>query len=165
MSTQALSFGTGCRRRFVSYTPGHKAPMTSLGPDAGAEYAPVFIPDSFDALYPVFLLRKVDPVQKSQIWNRYQGLWVRWTGELISFTRDGFSVRQIPRTTTFDVSVAVDPQTRARIRQYHPHDRITYVGRLNGYDDIFRTFYLGQGGIIGPAEAPPASAAPPDAGP
>lgn len=159
MSTQILFVGAGCRRRGASYYPGHQAPTVAPAPDGGAEYVPVFVPDSFDALYPVFLLRKVDPVQKAQIWTRYEGRWVRWTGELVSFTRDGFCVRQIARTTTFDVSVSIDVESRARIqREYKRGDRIVYVGRLNNYEDLFRTFYLAQGGIIG--LAPPASPTP-----
>lgn len=115
--------------------------------DGGAGGAEV-VDETFDQLYPVFLLRKLAPGPKANLWHtRYQGKWIRWTGVLVSITANGATFRQIPATVTFDVSLMLDPGTRAKLRRYPPGTRITYVGRLEHFDDVFRTFYLDHGAI------------------
>lgn len=108
------------------------------------------IPETFEALYPIFLLRKLDPVQKALLWNRYRGRWVRWTGKLVAFTRDGAAFRMLPGTTTFDVSLAVDARARAAVHRRPIGAEVTFVGRLDHYDDVFRTFYLTHGDLAPP---------------
>ncbi len=121
--------------------------------DAAA--APEFIDDSFDALYPVFLLRKVAPGPKAALWTRYYHRWVRWTGTLVSFTVNGATFKHLSSTLTFDVSLYVEPHARPRLHRYKPGDRVTYVGQLDSFDDVFRTLYLVHGDVVEP---------PPDAG-
>ena len=38
--------------------------------------------------------------------------------------------------------------------RYHVGDIITYVGRLDSYDDIWRTLYLVNGSVLGSRPAP-----------
>ena len=90
---------------------------------------------------------------KAALWaERYYRRWVRWTGTIRSFTPNGITVRQLPVTTTFDVSLWVNNAERAAVRErYHVGDVVTYVGRLDSYDDIWRTMYLVNGSILGVA--------------
>ncbi len=106
-----------------------------------------FIDESFDQLYPVFLLRKIAPAAKAALWTRYHHRWVRWTGTLISFTPTGCTIKHIDATVTFDVSLNVEPAARARLHQHKIGDQITYVGQLDNYDDVFRTMYLIRGDL------------------
>jgi hypothetical protein len=50
---------------------------------------------------------------------------------------------------TFDVSLIVDMPGRARLdADYRVGDHVTYVGRLDRYDDVFHTMYLVHGQIV-----------------
>lgn len=138
-----------------------REPTVYVPADAGAS-PPEFITETFDQLYPLFLLRKMAPGPKAALWRQYHGKWVRWTGLLVSLTPNGATFRQIPQTVTFDSSLFVEPASRARLQRFHPGQRVTYVGRLDAYDDIFRTFYLVHGDVVGAVEtdagAPPTAA-------
>ncbi|MSP60477.1 MAG: hypothetical protein EXR72_09065 [Myxococcales bacterium] len=103
---------------------------------------------SFDELYPLFLLRKIAPGPKAAMWRRYQYKWVRWTGVLSSFTANGATFKHLPSTGTFDVSLQMEPAARTALRRYRLGDRVTYVGRLLRYEDVFRTFYLTHGDVL-----------------
>jgi hypothetical protein len=75
---------------------------------------------------------------------------VRWTGRIRSFTPNGITVRQLPVTTTFDVSLWINNAERDEVRaKFHVGDIVTYVGRLDSYDDIWRTIYLVNGSVLG----------------
>lgn len=119
--------------------------LSARGPAAAVQ--PEFIDESFDQLYPMFLLHKLDKGPKALLWRRYEGKWVRWTGKLVSFTANGTTFKHVPATATFDVSLHVDPSARGRFHSYKPGDEITYTGQLHGFDDIFRTFYLVHGDV------------------
>jgi hypothetical protein len=120
---------------------------TAIHVDAGP---PEFVEDSFEALYPVFLLRKIAPGPKAALWTRYYHRWVRWTGKLISFTVNGATFKHLDSTLTFDVSLYVEPGARARLHRYKIGDDVTYVGQLDSYDDVFRTLYLIHGDVVPP---------------
>jgi hypothetical protein len=122
----------------------------SPGPaQQASEAPPEFINEPFDTLYPLFLLRKLKPGPKAALWTRYYGRWVKWTGIVRSFTANGITLKQIPPTVTFDVSLWVDmPQQRELRTMMKIGDRVTYVGRLDSYDDVFRTLYLVHGRIL-----------------
>jgi hypothetical protein len=144
MALFAAALSAGCKRERPS------PPLVQelfRGSDASAGGPAEFVDESFDQLYPVFLLRKVEPGPKATLWNRYYRRWVRWSGTLVSFTANGCTVKEIPNTLTFDVSVIVDAANRERLHHYKPGDAITYIGQLEGYDDIFRTFYLVHGDV------------------
>ena len=121
-------------------------------PDA----APVeFVPESFAELYPIFMVRRSMPVgEKAHLWStKYLGRYVRWSGTIRSFTPNGVTIRELPQTITFDVSLWMENGQMAELkRRYQKGDRLSYVGRLESYDDIFRTMYLGHGLIV---ELPP----------
>jgi hypothetical protein len=134
----ALAAVAGCHR---------SPPSRGLAADAGT---PEFIDETFDELLPIFLLRKVAPGPKAALWGRYHRRWVRWTGTLVSFTANGATFKQIPGTLTFDVSLFVDASVRARLHRLHPGDRVTYIGQLDNYDDVFRTIYLVHGDVVAP---------------
>lgn len=112
------------------------------------------LPDSFEAVYPLFLLRKLKQPAKANLWRGYHGRWVRWSGIIAGFTKNGIAVRMLPDTTTFDVSVALDARGRERVRKHRVGQFVTFVGRLNSFDDVFRTLYLIQGDVAPPADAP-----------
>ena len=110
--------------------------------------------ETFEELSPIFLRRKVSEREKSLEWMRYRGRWVRWTGTLVSFTANGGTFKMLPITTTFDVSVQFEATGRERLHSYQLGDRVSFVGRLDSFDDLFRTMYLNHGDA-GPA--PPRS--------
>jgi hypothetical protein len=108
-----------------------------------------FTPAPFEALYPVFLVRRsMARGPKAAYWGQFAGKWVRWSGKLVSFSPNGITIKHLPQTVTFDVSLFMDAPARASLGAYHPGDRIVYVGQLDSYDDIFRTLYLIHGAIV-----------------
>jgi hypothetical protein len=110
-----------------------------------------FVAESFDELYPIFLVRRSMPQgEKSRLWmTRYLGRYVRWTGIVRSFTASGVTLKHLPSTVTFDVSLWMEADQLVRLRKkYKKGDRLTYVGRLDSYDDIFRTLYLAHGLVV-----------------
>jgi hypothetical protein len=118
-------------------------------PAQASEAQPEFIDEPFDKLYPLFLLRKLKPGPKAALWTHYYGRWVKWTGTVRSFTANGITLKQIPPTVTFDVSLWVEMPQQKQLRQMMKlGDRVTYVGRLDSYDDVFRTLYLVHGRIL-----------------
>jgi hypothetical protein len=123
-----------------------RVPPSEAPPDA--QFPPV-VRQSFQRLYPVFLQRKIERGRKAALWyHRYRGRWVRWTGQLVSFSENGITIKHLQSTVTFDVSLKVDPAQRERLRQsLRPGDFVTYTGRLETYDDTFRTLYLTSGTV------------------
>ena len=142
------ALGIGC-----SDPPSDDPPPEIEVADAGPAHSepPSFVPDSFEALYPIFLLRKLAPGAKAALWRSYHGKYVRWTGTIISFTASGMTIKHIPKTVTFDVSLQMDAVGRARRKKLKVGDVVTYIGRLESYDDLFRTMYLQHGDVALPA--------------
>jgi hypothetical protein len=135
----------------------HKPPTGGgAGPHGatfGAEAAPELIDVDFGYLYPIFLQHKIGQGPKAALWaERYHRRWVRWSGRIRSFTPNGITIRMLPITSTFDVSLWIDNADRAAVRaRYHVGDLVSYMGRLDSYDDIWRTMYLVNGSVLGPA--------------
>src|SRR3954463_11263575 len=76
------------------------------GATFGAEAPPEFIDVDFAYLHPIFLRHKIGQGPKAALWaERYHRRWVRWTGRIRSFTPNGVTVKQLPVTSTFDVSL------------------------------------------------------------
>jgi hypothetical protein len=148
----AALLASACNREPPPPRPARAAAAATV--DGGL----AFLDESFDEIYPVFLLRKVAPGPKAALWARYSHRWVRWRGTLVSFTQNGATFRQIPSTVTFDVSLYVDAAARPRLRQLKVGQEVVYVGQLDSFDDIFRTLYLVHGDVV----VPPAGR---DAGP
>lgn len=130
------------------------------GPDGavlGAEPPPQFIDDDFGKLYPIFLQHKIGQGPKAALWaQQYYRRWVRWTGRIRSFSPNGVTIRQLRITSTFDVSLWLNNSERKSIeQQYKVGDVVTYVGRLDSYDDVWRTLYLINGSVLqrGPVDA------------
>jgi hypothetical protein len=121
----------------------------------GAEGKPEFIDDTFEFMYPIFLRHKIAQGPKAALWaSHYYRRWVRWTGRIRSFTVNGITVRELPVTATFDVSLWLNNDERAAaMTRYKVGDVVTYVGRLDSYDDIWRTLYLVNGSILGISDA------------
>lgn len=117
----------------------------------GAEPSPEFIDVDFAYLHPIFLRHKIGQGPKAALWaERYHRRWVRWTGRIRSFSANGITIKQLPATSTFDVSLWVNNSERASVRaRYKVGDVVTYVGRLDSYDDIWRTLYLVNGSVLG----------------
>jgi hypothetical protein len=120
----------------------------------GAEAPPEFIDDTFEAMYPIFLRHRIAQGPKAALWaSHYHRRWVRWTGRIRSYTANGITLRQLPITATFDVSLFLNNDERAATRShYHVGDVVTYVGRLDSYDDVWRTLYLVNGSVLGLAD-------------
>ncbi len=141
---------------------GCKKENSRLAPDA----APVeFVGESFAELYPIFMVRRSMPIgEKAHLWStKYLGRYVRWAGTIRSFTPNGVTLKELPQTITFDVSLWMENDQLAELkRHYKKGDRLGYVGRLESYDDIFRTMYLGHGLIVDspPDGGPPSESAP-----
>ncbi len=136
-----------CKERDITTSGG-------AGPDGaifGAEAAPVYTDVTFDFLYPIFLRHKIGQGPKAALWaERYYRRWVKWTGRIRSFTPNGITLRQLPVTSTFDVSLWINNNERDAVRaRYKVGDVVTYVGRLDSYDDIWRTLYLVNGSVLG----------------
>ena len=131
--------------------PSEAVRQPALGDNAKVE----FVTDPFDRYYDLFLRRTIPAGEKATIWNSYRGRWVRWSGLIASFSRDGITVRMRPLTATFDVSLRLTVADRtAALARYHVKDWVTFIGRLESYDDIFRNIYLGNGQIVGKTSAP-----------
>jgi hypothetical protein len=133
-------------------------PSVSAAPDGGAlvlggEAPPQLVDVSFETLYPIFLQHKVAKGPKAAMWaQRYYRRWVRWTGRIRSFTPNGITLKQLAVTSTFDVSLWVNNEDRASVRaRYRIGDAVTYIGRLDSYDDVWRTLYLVNGVVLGPS--------------
>src|SRR5690242_9699833 len=154
----------GCSRR--STTPpdaSHALPARAAGTVAAAPASSAardggpleMLEVPFEELYPIFLVRHSMPLgEKAALWHeRYFGKWVRWTGVLRSFTDNGITLRQYRPTVTFDVSLWVEAAQRPLLRKLlRPGARVTYIGRLDSYDDVFRTLYLTHGAVIEPPD-------------
>jgi hypothetical protein len=117
---------------------------------AVAEAAPQFVDVDFATLYPIFLRHQIAQGPKAALWaQRYHRRWVRWTGRIRSFTPNGITLKQLAITTTFDVSLWINNRERDDVRaRYRVGDEVTYVGRLDSYDDIWRTLYLVNGSVL-----------------
>ena len=109
-----------------------------------------FLDASFEELYPTFLWRRsMSEGEKSTLWSRYRGHWVRWEGVLMSFNDKGVTLKQLLTTVTFDVSLTCEKTALETLKaRFAVGDRVRYVGMLDSYDDIFRTLYLSHGTII-----------------
>lgn len=123
------------------------------GPDGsvlGATPPPQFVDDDFEKLYPIFLQHKIGQGPKAALWaQRYHHRWVRWTGRIRSFSDNGITLRQLRITSTFDVSLWLENSQREKVQQeYKVGDVVTYIGRLDSYDDIWRTLYLINGTVV-----------------
>src|SRR5436309_2471066 len=77
---------------------------------------PEFVQEPFEQLYPIFLMRKVKPGAKAGLWRNYFGRWVKWTGIVRSFTANGITLKQLPQTVTFDVSLWIEAPQRKELR-------------------------------------------------
>jgi len=111
-----------------------------------------FIRESFAELYPIFCVRRSMPLgEKAALWRRkYFGRWVRWTGKLMSFTRNGITVKTGWQTVTFDVSLWLEADQLPLLEsmKLKKGDRLTFIGRLDSYDDIFQKLYLTHGAVL-----------------
>lgn len=135
---------------WLSTAACHPTSTKSQLPDNEPEPRSVLLSETFDRLYPLFLQRKVDRGPKAAIWSsKYRGRWVRWTGQLVSFSPNGVTFKQLQSTITFDVSLKLDTAHKSELAErLRPGAFVTYVGRLQSYDDTFRTFYLTNGDVV-----------------
>lgn len=139
----------GCRRD----APAPLAPPTTAdgGAAASAATAPSVIEATFEELYPLFLLRKISPSAKAELWSQqYHRKWIHWTGTLVGVTHNSALFRHIPGTITFDVSVTLEAGERARLSRMKPGTRVGYLGQLEKFEAVFRTFYLVHGRAVTP---------------
>ena len=115
-----------------------------------------FIHEDFEHLYPIFCIRHSMPLgEKAALWmSRYYGKWVRWTGKIRSFTPQGVTLQMRPFSVV-DISVWIEADQVAQVRRDHKRgDRITFIARLDSYDDVFQKLYLTHGSVLSEADAP-----------
>jgi hypothetical protein len=112
----------------------------------------------FEEIYSLFLRDHLRLGPKAALWSaRYHRRWIRWIGRIRSFSDNGITLRQLPLTSTFDVSLWLNRAAQAQARaHYRVGDIVEYSGRLESFDDIWRTLYLVNGSIIGLREVPAA---------
>jgi hypothetical protein len=110
----------------------------------------VFVDTPFEALYPVFLVRRtMSQGDKARLWNAYRDRWVRWEGVITSFTPGGVTLKVLLQTPTFDVSLAIEASSLAPVRQrFAVGDRVRFVGQLETFDDLFFKIYVGHGVLL-----------------
>jgi hypothetical protein len=156
MSTQVLSCrGAGDSRA----TDGAAAPlvvgarMTPAVPHpASFDGGPVeFIRATMDEIYPLFCVyHSMSQGDRANLWtSRYRGRWIRWTGPVRAFTQNGLAFVQRPEAMTFDVSLRMDADQVASLKQHvRVGDRVTYTGQLDSYDDVFQKIYLAHGSVV-----------------
>jgi hypothetical protein len=131
-----------------------RSSTTAPAPPPAAVAAPnqpvEFVREEFMDLYPIFMVHRSMPLgEKASLWNaRFLNHYVRWTGTIRSFTPNGVTLRQRPQTITFDVSLWMETDQLPALHRLQRGDRLTYVGRLESYDDVFRTMYLGHGMVV-----------------
>lgn len=127
-----------------------------VGPDADL-LRPVFIDASFGTFHQTFLQYGLNAIERSAVWSHfYKNRWVHWSGQLVKVSSAALLFRQLGTTTSYDVLVRVpriDPGLRRRLTTGRMYN---YVGRIDSYDDMFRTIYLEQGQIFdaGPEGVP-----------
>lgn len=118
---------------------------------------PVFIDAGFDIVHQTFLQYGLTSIERSEVWSRfYKNRWVHWTGQLVKVSAAALLFRQLGATSSYDVLVRV-PRIEPSMRTHLAVGRIyNYVGRLDSYDDMFRTIYLEQGQLFdaGPEGVP-----------
>ena len=152
----------GCHDEVPSEEPPpHAAPAPLV---VGAELHPAephlpsfdggpieFVHETFQQLYPIFCIRHSMPLgEKAALWQKkYFGKWVRWTGKILSFTPNGITIKQGWQTVTFDISLWLERDQLDLLRsQFKVGDVVTYIGRLDSYDDIWLKLYLTHGSIL-----------------
>lgn len=118
---------------------------------------PVFLAVDFPTIYQTFLLYGLTTIERNEVWSRFYKLrWVHWTGELVKVSRDAMLFRQIGATSTYDVLVRVPRISDDLRRNLTVGRHYSYVGRLESFDDTFRTIYMEYGQVFdaGPTGVP-----------
>jgi hypothetical protein len=152
LAVAALAAVAGCHEDGPGPLP---SPANNDAASAAADPGTQYVDVTFDTLHPIFLRHKLAQGPKAALWaERYHRRWVRWTGRIRSFSPNGITVKQLAVTSTFDVSLWINNDERGAVRaRYKVGDEITYVGRLDSYDAIWRTIYLVNGSVLGLATA------------
>lgn len=137
---------TGCKpkNRYVQISP----------PEVGQ-----VLPDSYEVAYQAIFNRSQPEDVRAVTWNkRYLGSWVRWTGTVKSFTTHSITLLQHPDTKTFDVSLTLSADQLARAKTtLKKGARVSYMGKFDQFDEIWRTIYLVQGELLDGVDAPVAA--------
>jgi len=117
---------------------------------AVASPAPEFSKKRFEDLYPIFLVYSSMPQgEKARLWTELRDKWVRWEGVIASFNNRGVTIKELLTTVTFDVSLTCEtPYAKTLRSRFQVGDRVRFVGRLDSYDDVFRTMYLTHGAVL-----------------
>jgi hypothetical protein len=125
-----------------------------VAPPPSGSLEPVYIDADLAETYEIFVLRTLTPTEKSARWSHYyDGRWVRWCGELRFFTHDGIQMRQFASTEAYDVEIFMPEPQKSALRSQLTLGRFyNYTGRLDRYDESFRSLTLTQGTILHPDE-------------
>jgi hypothetical protein len=165
-----FALALGCSREPTRPQPPAVAATDGRPAHASADLGPLeFVGESFAQLYPIFLVRRSMPRgEKSGLWRRkYYGRWVRWTGKVMSFTPNGITLRAGWQAVTFDVSLWLEADQIPLLQRLKlkKGDKVTFIGKLDSYDDIFQQFYLKNGALLSEVDpSAPDTTKIPDAG-
>jgi hypothetical protein len=151
-----LGLGSGCPGSAPSQNAASSPPSPTATADLGdasvSASKPQFIDVTYSELYQIFLNHGLSDGEKAQRWSReYRGRWIRWTGQLAYIRTSSLLFRQLGGSSTQDVFL-FSPEQRRENPTLTPGRFYNYVGRLSRYDDLFRTFYLDHGMVLGPDE-------------
>jgi hypothetical protein len=152
----------GCQRQAAAPPAASDGPPLVVGAELKHPSAHVpsfdggpiqFIDEPFGKVWHIFAFRHSMPLgDKAALWQaRYYGRWIRWTGRIMDFTQNGLAIKNGWESPTFDVSLWLEHDQMPIPKQLglKKGDRVTYVGRLDSYDDVFgQKLYLTHGGIL-----------------
>lgn len=141
----------GCiSQETVSFPPPIAATTDAPKPPPNGSLQPQFISAEFVDSYQTFVLPTLSIQEASKRWSStYKGRWVKWSGQLLYFSRDGLQFRQLAQTQSFDVELLVPEPNRSALRSQLTLGRFyNYAGRLVRVDSSFRVIALDQGTVF-----------------
>ena len=87
------------------------------------------------------LSSKLTDLQKDEVWKKYQGKRVQWSGEVVDISQGFFgglslSIRMNRSTFTYDLSISLKSDQRDRALRYKVGDRVTFKGTLRSWGTL-----------------------------
>lgn len=111
--------------------------------------APVFIDADFLSIYQTLLLHGLSPAEKAERWSRfYRQRFIHWTGQLTFIKPNALLFRHLGTSSIDDVYLRIASSPDKTLPALKVGHFYTYIGRLERYDDDFRTIYLEQGMVF-----------------
>lgn len=132
--TSNKSEGTKSEAENISSTVSSEI---SSNPSEGREY---LSESCEDAAGKFSLMGEMTDLQKKELWKKYQGKWVKWSGTVtyVSETLGQLSVQVKcrPGTLTSDAIIYFDNKWRDKLLQLSQGDSISFEARLDDYNQF-----------------------------